>query len=153
MNKIRVLFVSAHNSSRSQIAEAFLNRLAGDEFEAFSAGITPRELSPFAVQVMRRIGFDISNNKTKNVLDFSNSNAHFDYVVLTCDKQTLQICPVFLNTKETIHWDIIDPEANKRDNLQILESTKKVRDIIKSKVISFLKETTQKKKENFQKTA
>ena len=39
--KKRVLFVCIHNSARSQMAEAFLNQICPDDFEAQSAGMEP----------------------------------------------------------------------------------------------------------------
>ena len=50
MDKKRVLFVCVHNSARSQMAEAYLNALAGDRFEAQSAGLEPGTLNPLAVE-------------------------------------------------------------------------------------------------------
>lgn len=70
MKKLKVLFVCVHNSARSQMAEAFLNHLAGDRFEGQSAGLEPGRLNPLAVKVMQEVGIDISGNKTKDVFDF-----------------------------------------------------------------------------------
>lgn len=52
----RVLFVCIHNSARSQMAEAFLNEIAGDRFAAESAGIEPGQLNPIVVSSMREVG-------------------------------------------------------------------------------------------------
>ena len=65
MTKMRVLFVCTQNSARSQIAEAFLNKLAGDRFEAHSAGFEAGQLNQLVVEAMREAGIDISQNKTK----------------------------------------------------------------------------------------
>ena len=70
MDRKRVLFVCVHNSARSQMAEAFLNSLAGDRFEAMSAGIEPGVLNPLVVEVMKEVGIEISENKTKSVFGF-----------------------------------------------------------------------------------
>jgi arsenate reductase (thioredoxin) len=64
MSKDKFLFVCVHNSARSQIAEALLKKMAGDRFEAESAGLEPGELNPLAVEVMKEIGIDISGNQT-----------------------------------------------------------------------------------------
>ncbi|MCX8094306.1 MAG: arsenate reductase ArsC, partial [Candidatus Goldbacteria bacterium] len=53
MDKIKVLFVCVHNSARSQMAEAYLNHLAGDRFIAESAGLEPGVLNPYVVEVMK----------------------------------------------------------------------------------------------------
>lgn len=65
MERMKVLFVCVHNSARSQMAEAFLNKLGGDRFQAESAGLEPGALNPLAVEVMREIGIDISQKKTQ----------------------------------------------------------------------------------------
>ena len=72
MKKKIVLFVCIHNSARSQMAEAFLNQICGEEFEAHSAGIEPGKLNPIVVEAMQEIGIDISGNKTKAVSIWSN---------------------------------------------------------------------------------
>ena len=69
-NKIKVLFICVHNSARSQMAETFLNTLAGDKFEVKSAGLEPGTLNPLVVDAMKEIGIDISHNKTKSINDF-----------------------------------------------------------------------------------
>ena len=67
--KQSVLFVCIHNGARSQMAEAFLNRICGDNFMAHSAGIESGKLNPIVVEAMREIGVDISGNQTKSVAD------------------------------------------------------------------------------------
>src|ERR1700733_2820080 len=71
--KKKVLFVCIHNSARSQMAEAFMNRMCGGEFEAHSAGIEPGKLNPLVVEVMGELGLDLSGNQTKAVTDFITS--------------------------------------------------------------------------------
>ncbi len=65
MEKIKVLFVCVHNSARSQMAEAFLNQLAGDKFFAESAGFEPGKLNPIVVEAMKEVNIDISKNEHK----------------------------------------------------------------------------------------
>ena len=66
----RVLFVCVHNAARSQMAEAFLNRLGEGRFTAQSAGLEPGTLNPYVVRAMQEIGYDLSGNQTKGVFDF-----------------------------------------------------------------------------------
>ena len=58
-----ILFICEHNSARSQMAEAFLNHYAGGKLFAESAGLEPGSLNPYAVEVLREEGIDISANK------------------------------------------------------------------------------------------
>ena len=48
--KVKVLFICVHNCARSQMAEAFLNQLAGDQFDAESAGFEPGNLNPILIK-------------------------------------------------------------------------------------------------------
>jgi arsenate reductase len=75
--KEKVLFVCIHNSARSQMAEAFLNQICGDEFEAHSAGLEPGKLNPVVVEAMQEIGIDISGNQTKALFDIIKSGQMF----------------------------------------------------------------------------
>ena len=59
-NKHTVLFIFQHNSGRSQIAEAYLQKFAGDQFQIEIAGLEPAEkFNPLVLEVMKEVGFDV----------------------------------------------------------------------------------------------
>jgi arsenate reductase (thioredoxin) len=141
MDKKRVLFVCVHNSARSQIAEAFLNALAGDRFEAMSAGLEPGTLNPLVVEVMKEVGIDISRNQVKSAFDLFKKGELFSYVVTVCDAASAEQCPLFpgLLTAQ-IHWSFADPSSFTGNYEERLAQTRLVRDAIKTKIEEWLKE-------------
>lgn len=143
MNKKTVLFVCEHNSARSQMAEAFLNMLAKDKFKAESAGLQAGQLNPVAVQVMKEIDIDISNNRTESVDKFYNEGKSFDYVITVCDETSTGNCLVFTSAKKTIHWNFENPSTLKGTDEEKLKTTRNIRDKIKSKIESWLIEKEQ----------
>jgi arsenate reductase (thioredoxin) len=107
----KILFVCIHNSARSQMAEAFVNQLCPEQFEAHSAGLEPGKLNPLVVQAMQELGIDISGNKTKSVADMLQSDHRFSYVVTVCDGASAERCPTFPGAVERLHWSFPDPSA------------------------------------------
>jgi arsenate reductase (thioredoxin) len=104
---IRVIFVCGGNSARSQMAEAILRREGRGDFEAFSAGVWPRDdVHPMTIRVLAEIGLDISATRSKPVSEFLDQR--FDYVVTVCDRAR-ESCPVFPGAQESIHWGLDDP--------------------------------------------
>ncbi|HKR95819.1 MAG TPA: arsenate reductase ArsC, partial [Candidatus Angelobacter sp.] len=93
--KTKVLFLCTGNSARSQMAEGLLRHYAGDEYEVFSAGTNPVRLNPLAVQAMREIGIDISQQRSKNVTEFHGMD--IPYVITVCDRAK-ESCPIFPGT-------------------------------------------------------
>jgi len=141
MDKKRILFVCVHNSARSQMAEAFLNNLAGDRFEALSAGLEPGTLNPLVVEVMKEAGFDISQNRTKSVFDLFKKGELFSYVITVCDEAAAQRCPVFPGlVMARTHWSFADPSAFTGTCEERLARTRQVRNAIKAKMEEWLKE-------------
>jgi arsenate reductase (thioredoxin) len=141
MDKIKVLFVCVHNSARSQMAEAFLKALGGDRFDAVSAGFEPGVINPLVVEVMKEVGIDISQNKTKSVFDLYKKGELFSYVIAVCDAASAQTCPLFpgLLVKQ-INWSFDDPSTFTGSMDERLEQTRKVRDAIKAKITEWLTE-------------
>ena len=140
MAKQKVLFVCVHNSARSQMAEAFLKQMAGDRFEVESAGLEPGKLNPIVVEVMKEIGIDISQNKTKSVFDFFKQGKAYDYVVTVCDESQAGACPIFPATAVTkrIHWGLDDPSSFQGTREEKLKKTKLVRNQIETKINDWL---------------
>jgi arsenate reductase len=138
MSKTRVLFMCIHNSARSQMAEAFLNQLANDKFEAESAGLEPGTLNLLVVQAMQEIGIDISQNKTKDVFEFFKQAKHFDYVVTVCDEASSEKCPFFPSQRKKLNWSFKDPSQFTGTMEEKMEQVRKVRDDIKKKVKEFI---------------
>jgi arsenate reductase (thioredoxin) len=132
--KKRVLFICIHNSARSQMAEAFLNQICGNEFEAHSAGLEPGRLNPSVVEVMREIGVDISRNATKGVFDYVKSGKMFAYVITVCDETSAERCPIFPGITKRLHWGFPDPSGFQGAHEQKLAKTRGVRDTIKAKI-------------------
>jgi len=141
MSKRNVLFVCIHNSARSQMAEAFLNQICGEEFEAYSAGLEPGKLNPVVVEAMQEIGIDISGNKTKGVSDMLKSGKIFSFVVTVCDETAAEACPVFPGGGTRLHWGFPDPSSFQGSHAEKVAGTRKVRDAIKVKIEAWCQET------------
>lgn len=104
--KRRVLILCTWNSARSQMAEGILRHDGGDAFEAESAGVKPSSVRPEAIQVMREIGIDISDHRSKSVDEFVGQE--FDFVITVCDNAN-ETCPVFPGKPRRIHQSFEDP--------------------------------------------
>jgi arsenate reductase (thioredoxin) len=139
MNKYKVLFVCVHNSARSQMAEAYLNKFGSESFIAESAGLETGTLNPFVVEVMKEEGFDISNNKTKSVFDFVKQGKFYSYVITVCDKEAAERCPIFPGVREYINWSFRDPSKLEGTNEEKLNTTRVIRDQIKNQITEWLK--------------
>jgi arsenate reductase len=123
--KLRVLFLCTHNSARSQMAEGWLRHLAGDRFEAFSAGTEETRVHPLAVEAMRESGIDISAQTSKTLDRFLPQQ--FDYVVTVCDRAG-ESCPSFPGDVRRVHWSFDDPSQG------TIETFRRVRDEIHARV-------------------
>jgi arsenate reductase len=132
--KKKVLFICVHNSARSQMAEAFLNHLCGDEFEANSAGLSPGVLNPLAVEAMKETGIDISGNQTKAVFDFVKTGELFAYVITVCSEAEAEGCPIFPGVTLRLHWSFPDPSTLQGTREEKLAGTRKIRDMIKVRI-------------------
>jgi arsenate reductase (thioredoxin) len=136
-----VLFICTHNSARSQMAEAYLNKLYGNRYEAHSAGVHPTRINPIVVKVMAEEGIDLSGARSKSVEEYLDRN--FDLVVTVCD-DAREECPVFPGD-ELIHQGFRDPSAIKGSEEEVLSQVREIRDEIKGWVKEYFKEGIQNK--------
>lgn len=125
---MRILILCTGNSSRSQMAEAFLKHF-NPALEVHSAGIRPAgAVHPLTLQVMAEKHIDLSQARPKSVVLFS--HLPFDYVITVCD-DAREKCPVFLGeVKEQLHFGLADPAAILGSEEEQLAAFRAIRDEI-----------------------
>jgi arsenate reductase len=138
--KIRVLFICVHNSGRSQMAEAFLNGLAGNRFQAESAGFNPTRVYPLVIKAMHEAGMDLSKNQTQSVFKLYQEGKLFDYVITVCEESAENQCPVFPGVTRRLNWPFDNPEGFEGTHEEKLKQVKRVRDEIRARIESWLQE-------------
>jgi arsenate reductase (thioredoxin) len=140
MEKQNVLFICVHNSARSQMAEAWLNRIGGDAFAAESAGLEPGTINPLVVEVMKEVGIDLSEKKTQAVFDVWKSGKLFQYVVTVCSEGESKGCPIFPGVTTRLHWPFLDPSQVTGSREERLQQVRKIRDDIRTKIEQWCEE-------------
>ena len=128
----RVLFLCTGNSARSQMAEALLKYLGGNEFEVYSAGTQPQtEVNPFAIQALKEKDIPTEGLYPKVIGDMV--KLEIDLVVTVCDSAK-QSCPHFPGAKLMVHWSLEDPAAFEGSYDEILFTFRETRDEIERRI-------------------
>lgn len=123
---MNILFLCVANSARSQMAEGLAKKILGDTHVIQSAGSQPTHVSQHAIEVLREINIDISNQTSKSVDSIDPQGV--DLVITLCEEE---VCPAFLGIAKKIHWPLPDPaRIPLTENSRRLEEFRKVRDEI-----------------------
>ena len=101
-----ILFLCVANSARSQMAEGLARKLFGARVPVQSAGSEPSQVNPYAIEVMREVGVDITTHHSKSVQTID--PATVGTVITLCAEE---VCPVFLGKVRRLHWPISDPAS------------------------------------------
>jgi arsenate reductase len=128
---MRILILCTGNSSRSQMAEAFLRSFSG-QLEVYSAGTAPAaRVHPKTIAVMREVGIDTSDAVPKNVDNFRGES--FDFVITVCDNAR-ESCPVFTGRVDhRLHIGFEDPAKAEGSEEEKLGVFRRVRDEIRER--------------------
>lgn len=136
MRKQKVLFLCTQNSARSQMAEGYLRHLAGDRFEAYSAGISPTdEIHPCAVEAMEVVGIDLDDQYPKGLRTYL-GRIGFNYLIIVCARAEKECPKTFPGVGTTLFRD--DPRGQVVPEDEMLERFRQVRDEIELKIKDWL---------------
>lgn len=127
--KPTILILCTGNSCRSHLAEGLLRSFVGHAFNVVSAGSKPAGyVHPLAVEVMRELGIDISQHRSKHLNEFLNQDV--ETVVTVCGNAD-QVCPTFPGQANRHHWGFDDPAHATGTKEEQLAVFRRVRDQIK----------------------
>ena len=132
-----ILFLCVANSARSQMAEGLGRMIFGDRVPVMSAGSEPSKVNPYAIEVMRELGVDLTTHHSKSVQTIDPSKV--GTVITLCAEE---VCPVFLGKVRRLHWPIPDP-ASKDPSLpreELLTRFRTARDTIRGMLERFDRE-------------
>ena len=134
-DKTSVLFICQHNSGRSQMAEAYLRKFAGDRFSVESAGLQPADnVNPLVVEVMKEDGIDLADKKPQGVFELFKAGKIYSHVITVCHDSESR-CPVFPGITQRWHWPFPDPAKAQGTREEKLEQIRAIRDGIKKWLI------------------
>ena len=125
----KVLVLCTGNSCRSQIAEGYLQKFAGDKAQVYSAGVETHGVNARAIEIMKEDGIDISHHTSNNVNEYKTIN--FDYIITVCDNAK-ENCPYFPSSAKMFHENFADPAKATGTKEEIKNSFIDVRNKIKS---------------------
>jgi arsenate reductase (thioredoxin) len=145
--KQSVLFLCTGNSARSQMAEAWLKKYGGNEFEIHSAGLEPSTVNPFTIQAMNEKGVDMSAHHAKSVREYLGKK-DFTYVITVCSNAEEKCPTTFLGQLYRLHWPFDDPAAAQGTDEEKLAKFRTVRDEIEAKVKGWLGLSTNERKQH-----
>jgi arsenate reductase (thioredoxin) len=147
MERKKVLFVCTYHGARSRIAEEFANQIAPGRIEACSSCFDPGRIDPLPIDVMREVGIDLPAESPKPLFTRHKERDVFDYVIVVCYEPSKEQCPLFRKSidvlyarkAKTISWSIPDFSWLSGTEEKRKAGARKIRDKIKSEVVSFLK--------------
>lgn len=129
----RVLVICTGNSCRSIMAEAIINAVCHDRYEAVSAGSQPAgHVHPEAISTLRRHGIDPRSPRSKSWDEFT--GGHFDLVITVCDQAAAEACPVFAGPAKKLHWSTPDPAKAEGSEAEIIAAFDGAFEMLKRRV-------------------
>jgi arsenate reductase len=129
---LKVLVICQHNSGRSQIAEAYLHKFAGDKLVVESAGLNPdSSINPLVLEVMQEEGIDLSDKKPQSVFDLFKAGKIYDHVITVCHDSESQ-CPIFPGITKRWLLPFPDPALAEGTKEERLNQVRSIRDAIKN---------------------
>jgi arsenate reductase len=115
------------------MAEAFLRKYGGDEFEAHSAGLQPAGMHPLTVQVMQEVGIDVSGQRSKGVGEYLGKTL-FQYLITVCDDADKNCPSTWPGIARREHWSFEDPAAFEGSGEENLARFREIRDQIEARI-------------------
>ena len=132
-HKPKVLFFSAGDAVRSQIAEGFFRTISGEELEGACTAVKP-ESNSLAAEVMREVGIDVSEDQPREIKEMFKE--HFACVITLADPKK-ERDPVWPFTRNLYHWKLEDPLEGAKSPEEKKEALRHVRDEIAENVKEF----------------
>jgi arsenate reductase len=140
MEKPRILFLCTHNSARSQMAEAYLRKHAGDRFQVHSAGIESRGIHPLTIRVMEEAGHSLEGQWSKRLQDHF-TDMRIEHLITVCGGAE-ERCPILPGVDSRAHWPLADPSTFEGSAEERPARSREVRVQTEARVLEWLRQAS-----------
>jgi arsenate reductase len=120
------------------MAETFLKKYGGEKFEAYSAGLEPKEIHPFTERVMQEIGISLLGQYSKSFREYM-GKVHFAYLITVCAEAEKKCPTTFPGIGQRLHWSFEDPAASEGTEDEKMVKYREIRDKIEQTIKQWLK--------------
>lgn len=132
-----VLVLCTGNSCRSVMAEALINQLGEQHYQAFSAGSHPAGyVHPKSLETLQRHGIKVRDPRSKSWDEFAGKP--IDVVITVCDEAANETCPAFAGRHEKRHWSTPDPAGATGTEQEIEQAFDEAFQMLKTRIESEL---------------
>ena len=135
-----VLFICTHNSARSIIAEAILNKIGKNKFVAFSAGSSPKSMiNPNTIKFLKSQGYETDYLRSKNWNEFANLNSpKIEFIFTVCHSAAKEACPIWPGHSISTNWGVEDPSSIGGTEKEVMNAYLNCYEILKNKIVRFV---------------
>ena len=122
MDKKNISFLCTGNSARSILSEVITNTFYSYKFNGFSAGSQPSgKINQGVLSFCKELGYPVEKLHSKSWDVFLEKEyPKIDILITVCDSAAKEVCPIWPNKMDMIHWTLADPVGEKDKNKLML---------------------------------
>ncbi len=131
----KVLVLGTDNSIFTPILSQLIKHLTFKKVDVVGAGIKPQGIHKYTKKVLLEMGIDMSEFESRSISEFAHTQ--FD-IIITTSKEAKNSLAILMDSKTKIHKEFDDPTLKSKDEIQMQNAFRSLRDEMNEWLNEFL---------------